>query len=260
MKIYKIINKINNKIYIGKTNDIEKRIKRHLRSVKNKVNRYLYDAINHYGWENFDVEIIEECTDSEANEKEKFYIRKNQSNLHEFGYNMTSGGDGVYTLSNWSEEERNELYKIKSEKQTGFKHSNETRKKMSESKKGIIFSNEHKNKLSENHVGFLGKKHSNSTKEKISKKNSGRIASKECRKKISDALKGKSYRKNYIHSDETRQKISDALKGRKLSDETKDKMSKSKKLIFGKNHPLYGRKLSDETKRKISESLKRRKK
>lgn len=73
MKIYKIVNKINNKIYIGKTNDIQKRIKRHLRSVKNKINRYLYVAINHYGWENFDAEIIEECTDDVANGKKILY-------------------------------------------------------------------------------------------------------------------------------------------------------------------------------------------
>ena len=66
-------------------------------------------------------------------------------------------------------------------------------------------------------------------------------------------------------SDETKRKLSYSHKGKKLSDETKKKMSASRK-----NHPMYknkdrndkisnskkGHKVSEETKRKISEAKK----
>lgn len=48
-KIYKIINDINDKVYIGKTKlSIEKRFKQHYEDSKkrNKENRPLYKAIN----------------------------------------------------------------------------------------------------------------------------------------------------------------------------------------------------------------------
>ena len=62
--IYKIINKKNNKIYIGKTEfSIEKRWKEHLRDSKKNLDRPLYRAMNKYGIENFDIEQVEK-TDS----------------------------------------------------------------------------------------------------------------------------------------------------------------------------------------------------
>ena len=55
--IYKITNTINNKIYIGQTSKtIEERFKAHISKAKQHINRYLYDAMNHYGYENFIIE------------------------------------------------------------------------------------------------------------------------------------------------------------------------------------------------------------
>jgi len=51
-------------------------------------------------------------------------------------------------------------------------------------------------------------------------------------------------------SEETKRKISEARKGRKHSEASKRKMSEVKK---GKNHPLFGKQHSDETKKKMSE-------
>lgn len=62
--IYKITNKINNKVYIGQTSKtIEERFQRHLSLARQKVNRYLYDAINYYGKDNFEISQIEECSE-----------------------------------------------------------------------------------------------------------------------------------------------------------------------------------------------------
>ena len=55
--IYKIINLSNQKIYIGQTKKtIEERFQSHLKLAKNHVNRYLYDAMNKYGYNNFIIE------------------------------------------------------------------------------------------------------------------------------------------------------------------------------------------------------------
>jgi group I intron endonuclease len=72
--------------------------------------------------------------------------------------------------------------------------------------------------------------------------NTGRKLTEETKRKMSEAQKGKQ------HTKETKAKMSKAHKGRKRSDETKRKMSEAKK----------GRKCSDETKRKMSESRKGR--
>ena len=94
--IYKIVNNINGKIYIGKTTEtIEKRWKEHvLDSKREKIkNRPLYAAFNKYGVENFSIEAIEEVTEVELlNEREKFWIEYFGSFKN--GYNATTGGDG----------------------------------------------------------------------------------------------------------------------------------------------------------------------
>ena len=95
--IYKIVNTINNKIYIGKTLDtIEQRWKEHINDSKKEVcsNRPLYKAFNKYGIENFQISIVEECSPSEVNEKEIQWIEIYGS--FKYGYNATLGGDGKH--------------------------------------------------------------------------------------------------------------------------------------------------------------------
>lgn len=93
--IYKITNKVNNKIYIGQTRrTIEERWREHLSRISQKSNTYLYNAIRKYGKENFVIEKIEECQDDEIDKKEIFYIEKFESFNKEKGYNLTKGGDG----------------------------------------------------------------------------------------------------------------------------------------------------------------------
>ena len=91
--IYKITNKINNKIYIGKTErDIEKRFKEHCNNAfkENIENRPLYAAMRKYGIENFYITLIEETESPE--QREIFWIEQLQS--FKYGYNATHGGDG----------------------------------------------------------------------------------------------------------------------------------------------------------------------
>ena len=110
--IYKIINDINNKIYIGKTYySIEKRFAEHCadRTKRRNEKRPLYSAMNKYGVEHFHISLIEEVNNPE--EREKYWIE--YSNSYHNGYNATYGGDGKpyadvnLILSLWKEGKTN---------------------------------------------------------------------------------------------------------------------------------------------------------
>lgn len=89
--IYKITNKINNKIYIGQTVNYKRRFAEHKRQRSgNEPEKILYQAFSKYGIENFNFELIEECEN--YNEREIFWI-KYYNSLVPNGYNMTEGGE-----------------------------------------------------------------------------------------------------------------------------------------------------------------------
>ena len=93
--IYKITNKLNGKIYIGKTTKtIEERYKEHCNDyMKDRnENRPLYRAMKKYGIKNFSIEEIEECSTSNSSERETYWIE--YYNSFSNGYNATRGGDG----------------------------------------------------------------------------------------------------------------------------------------------------------------------
>lgn len=91
-----IKNNINGKIYIGKSNDIETRIKAHFS--ENEHNRTphkpLYKAMKKYGQENFSIIVLEECSPELLNEREKYWIKEYNSTNNDIGYNILPGGDG----------------------------------------------------------------------------------------------------------------------------------------------------------------------
>lgn len=145
MCIYKITNLINNKIYIGKTqSELILRVRRHCHEARIKTNRYFYDSINHYGWDNFSVNVIEVCPSlSELNNREIFWIDYYKSNNKENGYNLTIGGDGSAFPK--------EALKKSADKRRGVPVSDETKRKISEGNKGRfhVCSKETKRKISE---------------------------------------------------------------------------------------------------------------
>ena len=91
--IYQITNKINGKVYVGKTEfSIEKRFKEHCSDAFKErcEKRPLYSAMRKYGVENFEISLLEETDNPE--EREIFWI--NEKNSYHHGYNATLGGDG----------------------------------------------------------------------------------------------------------------------------------------------------------------------
>lgn len=93
--IYKITNKINKKSYIGQSINIQKRVHQHFWKAKCKkdvsYNSALHNAIRKYGQINFQIEILQECSVENIDEKEKYYI-KYYNTLVPNGYNILSGG------------------------------------------------------------------------------------------------------------------------------------------------------------------------
>ena len=94
--IYKIINKINNKVYIGQSIDIDRRLKDHISGLNGNYghNPHFQNAWNKYGEKNFEFEIVEEVEDTNLlDEREIYYISKYDSNNPDKGYNMMPGGN-----------------------------------------------------------------------------------------------------------------------------------------------------------------------
>lgn len=93
--IYKITNQINGKIYVGQSINIKDRWYQHKAKAFNEnepaYNSAIHAAFRKYGIENFKFEIIEECQQSELDEKEIFWIQTLNS-LTPNGYNILKGG------------------------------------------------------------------------------------------------------------------------------------------------------------------------
>lgn len=93
--IYKIENKINNKKYIGLTNNIIRRKARHFTDLRSNRhdNSFLQKEFNIYGQDNFSFEILYsgDVSIEEIGEKEKYYIKQYDSYYN--GYNQNEGGN-----------------------------------------------------------------------------------------------------------------------------------------------------------------------
>lgn len=124
--IYKIISP-SNRIYIGQTNNLKKRIYQY-RGAWCKKQTLLYNSLIKYGWKNHKFEIIEECNIDEINEKEiywiDFYKSNHRTNPENKGLNLTNGGDKP-PKTHWIREEE---YKLKV---SSFNTKNHAKKRIS---------------------------------------------------------------------------------------------------------------------------------
>ena len=185
--IYKTVNLITGKIYIGQTRtDNDSYLGSGI---------WICNAIKKYGKENFCRELIEICDVEYLNEREQYWISFYNSSNPDIGYNLTSGGRQSTKFSKIS---RQKLSDSKKGKRIVYKHSEETKQKMSESKKGKKVPAIAKSKL--------GKTHSDETKQKMSE--SHKSLTPEQKEKLRLSRLGKT------HSEETKQRMSESHKGR----------------------------------------------
>lgn len=215
MVIYKILNKINGKIYIG----------------QNKRNNPEYfgsgtiilNAIKKYGKENFEKEILEECNSKEhMDSAEIYWIAYYNSTDRDIGYNITKGGTGGDTISNHPE--RDKISKKISQ-------SNSGRKPWNTGTKGLT-------KLSEEH------------KQKLIMLSTNRIFSDETKIKMS--LSRKKWHENA--SEDQKQSMSEKLRisqtGKKMPARTEEQKQNHSQWMK-ENNPMKGSTHTDEAKEKM---------
>lgn len=218
--IYKAINRINDKVYIGQTTESLKRRRNYHENTP--TGYYFQRAIKKHGPENFDWEIIEYCNSKEELDEMEFHYIMQYDSFNN-GYNLTLGGEGS----------------------VGWAPSIEIRQKISKSKKGKLTGPENpfygkkhskktKQKMSENHVDYSGKNHpmygktpSQETKIKIGLASKGRnIARKHTKEAVEKIRIAKFGKKRAPFSLETRKKMSISHLGKKRPQKVKDKISK----------------------------------
>ncbi len=208
--VYRLVNRVNGKSYIGRTMDLSKRMYEHRAVVKKATDKTLerpiVKAFLEFGMDAFDLEILYESEpfedkdkkrlDALLDEKEIFFIEK--YNTVENGYNLTKGGKGTYGLGE----------RIRKE------WTSERRKRLSERMSGENNPNFGKKFVGIKRPALVGKK-----------------LSEERKRKISEALKGK----GHPQSEETRRKISERLKGVPKSESHRKNAAEAKK---GQKRPL----------------------
>lgn len=147
--IYKIVNKVNGKYYVGSSVNIKQRWKTHIYQLNKGIhnNPKLQFAWNKYGKETFIFEIVETVSVELLEKIEQSYlniIKNDYINQKDTHYNIS------YDSNNpMRGRKHTDGFKIKqSERLMGHVHSNETKKKISISSKGRTVSQSTRIKIS----------------------------------------------------------------------------------------------------------------
>lgn len=159
--------KTTNKCYVGQTcRKLEKRWGKNGKNYTEHNNLKFYNAIQKYGWEDFEHFIVAQCnTLKEAYELERYYIDK--LNTYKNGYNSTLGGAGSKgkVISKELREHLSKLYKGKETRgwkeyfilspMFGRHHTEETKRKIGNANRGRVISKEGRERM---RLAKLGKK------------------------------------------------------------------------------------------------------
>lgn len=122
--IYRWINKINNKDYLGSSGNAHIRFAKYYdKFILQNMNMSIYKALLKYGHCNFILQIIEFCEPKHVIAREQFYLDN-----FDFDYNQLSKADSSLGYRHSTET----LAKMKGRKNAlGFKHKAETKEKLS---------------------------------------------------------------------------------------------------------------------------------
>jgi group I intron endonuclease len=90
------------KIYIGQSINFLNRVKKYKKQAKNSIGKHLFNAIEKYGFDKFNITILATIeldnnvgiTKSKLDKLEIYYIQKFDSFNN--GYNLTAGGNGSF--------------------------------------------------------------------------------------------------------------------------------------------------------------------
>lgn len=200
--IYQIRNILNNKRYIGSSNNLLKRRTAHATKLKMNYhpNDILQNAYNKYGDENFVFEVVEFCNVVDLVDRENFYINLYKVCDKDFGYNICP--DAEHHLTSDITKEKLRQNALGNKNWLGKKHTRETKQKQSAWHKGKVVKESTKEKLRQIN---LGKKIPEKTIKKMSESKKGMFAVEK------NPMWGKTGELNSFfgknHTDETKEKI-----------------------------------------------------
>ena len=168
--IYTITHLDSGKMYIGSSNDVDRRWKEHKKLLKagKHHSRYLQHAWSKYGGSKFSFDLLEECEIEFLLGAELFWLNALNTYSTEFGYNVESTPSGAI----------------------GLKRSRDTREKMRKAALGRTPSPETRLKLS-----IAGRRRvvSEETKKKLLLVRSGWTISEKTKNKVSVAMGGRPF-------------------------------------------------------------------
>lgn len=194
--IYKITCTANGKFYIGSAKDIRHRLARHKSDLSRNVhhNALLQRAVNKYGKDVFEFEILEFVDDLESLlQREQHYLDTLNPCDISVGFNLVAIA-GATPSGPLSEETKAKISKTL----IGRKHTEETKLKMSQGHKGKSLSEKHYNKWQAGRAKYI---------EKYGHPLLGKKKSKESIEKWRESIK------DYKITEETRAKMSLKQKG-----------------------------------------------
>jgi len=201
--IYKIVNIVNDKVYVGQTlHSAKRRFDCHMWASRQEGHgKKFHNAIKKHGAKNFTLIEVEKCGRDILDEREIFWIAYYDS--YKNGYNSTTGGESGFFHSDETKEKIRQM-------STGRKHSEETKKLISKIGMGRTHSDEAKKKISIAKTGnkyWEGKTHTDEYKQYMSELQGGennpfygKKHSEESRKKMSDNMTGKRMGKDNPYS------------------------------------------------------------
>lgn len=239
--IYRIVNIVSGKEYIGQAENLQKRYREHTNDLaaSRHRNSHLQRSYNHHGSDAFRFEIVELVSDlRDLDVREQHYIDSLDPARRFNICLLARSSRGVKRSEATIAKMRGRIVSAATRAklraaQLGRQHSTESRAKMSATHKGRTTWNR-------------GVPTSAEVKEKIAAKNRGQI-----RPKTTASLMGhRGWNRGMIVSEETRAKLSAAGKGRPKSEEHKRKIGLSNK---GTKRPgNIERNKSEEFRRKVS--------
>jgi group I intron endonuclease len=213
--IYKIVNALDGRMYIGQSVNPAYRAKRHF--WKNNGCVKLRRAIEKYGRDNFSFSVLCWCEDkADANEVEELLISLGDTRAN--GYNITPGGFGTGAGKDnpfFGKSHTDELKARMSVSKLGKPMSSATRKKIANANRHRIITEATKEKLRRRSKSELCSK-------RTAEANRARVWSDEARAKLATYTQGKPM------LEETKAKVSAANRARVWSAESRAKLSASK--------------------------------
>jgi group I intron endonuclease len=225
--IYKIINLVNDKFYVGSTTNKKVRFRQHRRLLRQNRHhcKHLQAAWNHYGEAKFTFEVVEQISvDNDLALVEDKYLAEHvgKSYCYNSGYSSNAPWRGApsHLTPNFGK-------KMPEEAKLHLREAAKNQWQTSDPRTGTTHSEETKAKISAK------------VQAAVAEGRGGKfIPSEETRKKMSEALKGNQCAKGHIRTPEHRQNLSLANMGnqnwlgKNHTKESREKMSKPVVVTF----------------------------